>query len=60
MSSKESSGYAIKYTGKIGKVDVKKYKEIIPEVLAFNNSRPNTFTETFVGIIKEMIESEKN
>lgn len=35
--------------------DPKRYKEIIPEVLARNNSNPSDFTAEFIRILREML-----
>ena len=40
--------------GKTGQFNRKKYKEIIPEILAKNNSDPDKFTREFVELLKEM------
>lgn len=34
------------------KITVKRYKEVIPEVLAKHNSNPNDFTTEFVSLLK--------
>ena len=55
---REISPYSATYYAK-GKetlfFDPKRYKEIIPEVLAKNNSRPSDFTTEFIRILREML-----
>ena len=36
------------------KFDVKRYREVIPEIFARDNSCPNDFTEEFVKLLKEV------
>ena len=51
----EVSTYSISFEAESGKSQVfhqKRYKEIIPEVLAKNNSKPDGFTEEFVDLLK--------
>lgn len=59
---KEVSQYATTYYAK-GKekmfFDPKRYKEIIPEMLAKNNSEPSGFTSEFVKLLKEMLSNEE-
>lgn len=53
---KNISIYAIKYHGNLDDprgINVKKFKEIIPEVLAKDNSNSDDFTREFVKLLKE-------
>lgn len=55
--SKNVSPYAIKFPSKNSSpqyFDIKKYKEVIPEVLAKHNSTPDAFTSEFVRLLKEL------
>lgn len=53
---KNISIYAIKYHGDLDDprgIDVKKFKEVISEVMAKNNSNADDFTREFVKLLKE-------
>ena len=55
--SKNVSPYAIKFPSKNNSpqyFNIKKYKEVIPEVLAKHNSTPDAFTSEFVRLLKEL------
>ena len=49
-----STTYAAKKNGPLS-YDPKRFKEILPEVLAKNNSSTNDFTSEFLKVLKEML-----
>lgn len=55
---KNVSAYSIKFPSQNNlpqHFDVKKYKEVIPEVLAKHNCAPDEFTSEFVRLLKELL-----
>ena len=56
--SKNVSPYAIKFPSKNNSpqyFDIKKYKEVIPEVLVKHSGAPDAFTAEFIRLLKELI-----
>ena len=55
---KNVSAYSIKFPSQNNlpqHFDVKKYKEVIPEILAKHNCAPDEFTSEFVRLLKELL-----
>ena len=55
---KNVSPYSIKFPSKNNApqyFDIKKYKEVIPEILVKHNSAADAFTTEFVRLLKELL-----
>ena len=55
---KNVSPYSVKFPSKNNSpqyFDIKKYKEVIPEILAKHNCTPNAFTSEFIRLLKELL-----